>query len=66
MLEDSSGVDAIIESKGLKQVTDSFAIEKIVDEVIASNPMGDPCLATPAISKGVLYFRTTKSLIAIQ
>ncbi len=38
MLEDSSGVDAIIESKGLKQVTDSFAIEKIVDEVIASNP----------------------------
>ena len=35
-------------------------------KVIASNPMGDPCLATPAISKGVLYFRTTKSLIAIQ
>ncbi|MEO1842860.1 MAG: PQQ-binding-like beta-propeller repeat protein [Akkermansiaceae bacterium] len=35
-------------------------------KVIASNPMGDPCLATPAISKGILYFRTTKSLIAIQ
>ena len=31
-------MDAIIEDKGLKQVTDSGAIEKIVDEVIASNP----------------------------
>ncbi|MCH8264522.1 MAG: Asp-tRNA(Asn)/Glu-tRNA(Gln) amidotransferase subunit GatB [Proteobacteria bacterium] len=38
MIEDSSEVDAIIESKGLKQVTDSAAIEKIVDEVIAGNP----------------------------
>lgn len=38
MVDDSSEVDAIIEAKGLKQVTDSGAIEKIVDEVIASNP----------------------------
>lgn len=30
--------DQIIESKGLKQVTDVGAIEKIVDEVIAENP----------------------------
>lgn len=30
--------DSIIESKGLKQVTDTGAIEKIVDEVIAENP----------------------------
>ena len=30
--------DSIIDSKGLKQVTDSGAIEKIVDEVIAENP----------------------------
>ncbi|MCF6283061.1 MAG: Asp-tRNA(Asn)/Glu-tRNA(Gln) amidotransferase subunit GatB [Candidatus Polarisedimenticolaceae bacterium] len=30
--------DAIIEAKGLKQITDSGAIEKIVDEVIAANP----------------------------
>ncbi len=30
--------DAIIEAKGLKQVTDSGAIEKMVDEVIAANP----------------------------
>ncbi len=29
--------DAIIEAKGLKQVTDSGAIEKIVDEVLANN-----------------------------
>lgn len=38
MLEDSASVDDIIESKGLKQVTDSGAIEKLVDEVIANNP----------------------------
>jgi aspartyl-tRNA(Asn)/glutamyl-tRNA(Gln) amidotransferase subunit B len=31
-------VDAIIESRGLKQVSDSGEIEKIVDEVIAANP----------------------------
>lgn len=30
--------DAIIEAKGLKQVTDSGAIEKIIDEIIANNP----------------------------
>ena len=30
-------VDAIIEAKGLKQVSDSGAIEKIVDELIAAN-----------------------------
>ncbi|MEJ2760842.1 MAG: Asp-tRNA(Asn)/Glu-tRNA(Gln) amidotransferase subunit GatB [Gammaproteobacteria bacterium] len=30
--------DAVIEAKGLKQVTDTGAIEKLVDEVIAANP----------------------------
>ena len=30
--------DAVIEAKGLKQVTDSSAIEAMVDEVIANNP----------------------------
>jgi aspartyl-tRNA(Asn)/glutamyl-tRNA(Gln) amidotransferase subunit B len=30
--------DAIIESKGLKQVTDTGAIEKLVDDVIANSP----------------------------
>jgi aspartyl-tRNA(Asn)/glutamyl-tRNA(Gln) amidotransferase subunit B len=38
MIESSSSVDDIIESRGLKQVTDSGAIEKIVDDVIANNP----------------------------
>ena len=33
--------------------------------VIAENQMGEPVLASPAISKGVIYFRTTKRLIAI-
>jgi len=31
-------VDAIIEAKGLKQVSDSGAIEAIIDEVLAANP----------------------------
>ena len=31
-------VDAIIEQKGLKQVSDSGAIEKIVDDIIAASP----------------------------
>ncbi len=35
-------------------------------KILASNPMGEPCFATPAISQGVLYFRTTQSLIAIK
>jgi aspartyl-tRNA(Asn)/glutamyl-tRNA(Gln) amidotransferase subunit B len=30
--------DAIIEARGLKQITDSGAIEQIIDEVIAANP----------------------------
>ncbi len=30
--------DAIIEARGLKQVSDSGAIEKIIDEIIAANP----------------------------
>lgn len=34
--------------------------------VLARNALGEPCFATPAISQGVLYFRTTRSLIAIK
>ncbi len=34
--------------------------------VLARNAMGEPCFATPAISQGVLYFRTTQSLMAIK
>lgn len=30
--------DAIIEAKGLKQITDTGAIEKVIDEVMAANP----------------------------
>ena len=30
--------DAVIEKKGLKQITDSGAIEKAIDDVIAKNP----------------------------
>ena len=38
MIADPSDVDAIIEAKGLKQVTDSGEIEKLVLEVIENNP----------------------------
>ncbi|MBC5784122.1 Asp-tRNA(Asn)/Glu-tRNA(Gln) amidotransferase subunit GatB [Ramlibacter sp. USB13] len=35
---EGSDVDAVIEARGLKQVNDTGALEKIVDEVIAANP----------------------------
>ena len=35
---DASGVDAIIEAKGLKQMNDTGALEAIVAEIIAANP----------------------------
>jgi aspartyl-tRNA(Asn)/glutamyl-tRNA(Gln) amidotransferase subunit B len=38
MIDDDSDVDTIIEAKGLKQVTDSGEIEKLVLEVIENNP----------------------------
>ena len=37
-IEDLKKIDEIIESKGLKQMNDSGALEKIIDEVIAANP----------------------------
>ncbi len=38
MLAGEGDADAIIENRGLKQVSDSGAIESMVDEVIANNP----------------------------
>ncbi len=38
MWEGEGDADAVIESKGLKQITDTGEIEKIVDEVLASSP----------------------------
>lgn len=38
MWQDSRSADEIIEAEGLKQVTDSGAIEGLVDEVIAAHP----------------------------
>ncbi|HYN06473.1 MAG TPA: PQQ-binding-like beta-propeller repeat protein [Vicinamibacterales bacterium] len=35
-------------------------------ELLATNALGDIAMATPAISEGVIYFRTAKSLIAVQ
>ena len=36
--EKEGSVDDIIEKRGLKQVTDTAAIEKLIDEIIANNP----------------------------
>src|SRR5512142_305144 len=38
MWDGEGDADAVIEKKGLKQITDTGAIEKIIDEVIAANP----------------------------
>jgi aspartyl-tRNA(Asn)/glutamyl-tRNA(Gln) amidotransferase subunit B len=38
MWEEGGSADSIIEAKGLKQITDSSAIEAVVDEVIAAHP----------------------------
>ena len=38
MWDGEGDADAVIEKKGLKQITDSGAIEKVIDEVIAKNP----------------------------
>jgi aspartyl-tRNA(Asn)/glutamyl-tRNA(Gln) amidotransferase subunit B len=35
--DDPAAVDAVIEAKGLKQISDAGALEKIVDEVLAAN-----------------------------
>ena len=34
-------------------------------EILSKNPMGEICMATPAISGGVIYFRTQSSLVAV-
>ncbi len=38
MWQGEGSADEVIAAKGLKQITDSGAIEKAVDEVIAANP----------------------------
>jgi aspartyl-tRNA(Asn)/glutamyl-tRNA(Gln) amidotransferase subunit B len=38
MFEGGGDPEAIVEERGLKQVTDTGAIEKLVDELIAANP----------------------------
>ncbi|HWL62145.1 MAG TPA: Asp-tRNA(Asn)/Glu-tRNA(Gln) amidotransferase subunit GatB [Steroidobacteraceae bacterium] len=38
MWADGSDADAVIEARGLKQITDAGAIGKVLDEIIAANP----------------------------
>ena len=34
-------------------------------ELLATNPMGEVCLATPAIADGMIFVRTAKHLFGI-
>jgi outer membrane protein assembly factor BamB len=34
-------------------------------EILSRNHMGEPCMATPALASGKMFFRTTSSLIAV-
>ncbi len=34
-------------------------------EILAKNPLGETCMASPAISRGTLYFRTRSHVVAI-
>ncbi len=34
-------------------------------ELFSENPLGEICMATPAISEGVLFIRTQKHLVAV-
>ncbi len=48
------------------EVGDIFVIQAGPEfKQLAENPMGEICMATPAISEGVLYFRARYSLVAI-
>jgi aspartyl-tRNA(Asn)/glutamyl-tRNA(Gln) amidotransferase subunit B len=38
MWSERGDADAVIEAKGLRQITDSGAIEQVIDEVMAANP----------------------------
>ena len=38
MWVEGKSADRVIEEKGLKQITDSSAIEKVIDDIIAANP----------------------------
>jgi aspartyl-tRNA(Asn)/glutamyl-tRNA(Gln) amidotransferase subunit B len=38
MWSDGTEADAVIAQKGLRQITDAAAIERVIDEVMAKNP----------------------------
>ena len=34
-------------------------------ELVAESELGEPCLSTPALAEGVIYFRTRSALVAV-
>ncbi len=45
---------------------DVYVLKAGTNETIATNSMGGVVMATPAVSEGVLYFRTANALVAIK
>ena len=45
---------------------DVYVVKAGTFEVLATNPLGGIGMATPAVSEGVLYFRTSTGLVAIK
>jgi outer membrane protein assembly factor BamB len=45
---------------------DVYVLKAGTFEVLATNPLGGIGMATPAVSEGVLYFRTSTGLVAIK
>jgi hypothetical protein len=68
--KDSSCSASLVAADGKVYCPDEQGVVHVIKsgpslEVLARNDLGEPCLATPAISQGVLYFRTAASLMAI-
>ena len=68
--KDSSCSASLVAADGKVYCPDEQGVVHVIKsgptlDLLARNDLGEPCLATPAISQGVLYFRTAASLFAI-
>ncbi len=61
---------SLIEARGLVYFLDDEGVTKIVRpgpqlEIVAENPLGEYCFASPAVSNGQIFLRSEKSLFCI-
>ncbi|MBI5760349.1 MAG: PQQ-like beta-propeller repeat protein [Planctomycetales bacterium] len=61
---------SLVAAEGRVYFTDDDGITKVIEpgpklNVVAENSLGEPCYASPAISRGQIFVRTEKSLICI-